>query len=471
MKDRFGQILYVGKAKNLKKRVSTYFHPARRKAIAQPKIRNMVSLIHDLDVIEVRSETEAILLEGKLIKQYKPRYNTDFTDDKRFLLVRVDVQSSMPNFRLVRHRREDGARYYGPYAHSGFLRQTLVNMRKKFGILLGDTRPRRLPDGSYRLYDDIRQEIYGHPNRMTCAEYRERVEQACQFLEGKTRDWVDSLYREMQAAAERQDFERAANLRDAYHALTNTLSKTRKFTRNLPEQKVDIETSLDDLRDILNLPERPASIECFDISHISGTYCVASMVHFTNGQPDRKQYRRYKIRSFSGNDDYRAMEEVIGRRYRRLDDEGKPLPDIVLIDGGKGQVHAAIKAFLVQDIPPPPLIGLAKKFETLIFPNDRDPVKLEERSPALKLLQRIRDEAHRFANSFNADLRSKKIRESILDEVPGLGAAKKRSLISHFKTVAGIKKATPEALREVNGIGPKLANEIHQYLKTPDNKR
>ena len=465
MKDRLGQVLYVGKAKDLKKRVSTYFQPSRRFSIAQPKVQTMVTLVHDFDVVEVNSEAEALLLEGRLIKQYKPKYNTDFTDDKRFLLVQVDLRNDLPRFRLVRNRKDEHSRYFGPFAQSGLLRKTLAEMRKKFGILLGDARPIKTDSGLYRLYDDMRQEIYGHENEISRETYLDRVDSACEFLEGKSREWLEDLEAEMQEAAENLQFERAAELRDAVMALRRTISKTRKFTRNFPLPQENEDSILRKLREDLDLPAIPLHMECFDISHISGTYCVASMVHFKNGNPDKSQYRRFKIRSFIGNDDFRAMEEVVGRRYRRLAEEGRPFPELVVIDGGKGQVSAALKAFLLLGLDPPPIIGLAKKQETLIFPDDRSPLNLSHHDPGLRMLQRLRDEAHRFANSFNADLRSKRLRESILDDFHGLGPVRRKALLEHFKSIERLKKASLNDLQEVEGIGPKIAKELQIFLK------
>ncbi|MEY4005461.1 MAG: hypothetical protein RLZZ221_1557, partial [Verrucomicrobiota bacterium] len=183
MKDRLGRIIYVGKARSLKKRVSSYFQRGRARTVEQPKIRALIRLIADFDIIEVRSEPEALLLEGKLIKQWRPRYNTDFTDDKRFLLVRVDLAEALPRFRLTRLRKEDRSRYFGPFAHSGLLRRTLAQMRRQFGILLADGAPQRLEDGRWRLYDDAREEIYGTREPVTTEEYRERVTRACDFLD------------------------------------------------------------------------------------------------------------------------------------------------------------------------------------------------------------------------------------------------------------------------------------------------
>lgn len=467
MKDRLGKIIYVGKAKDLKRRVSSYFQPSRA-MVLHPKIRALVKMIRDFEIIEVKSEPESLLLEGRLIKQYRPKYNTDFTDDKRFLLVRVDETREIPGFGLVRFKRDDRARYFGPFAHSGHLRRTLAEMRRRFGVILGDTHPERLDDGRFRLYDDVRQEIYGHANEVTLDEYRLRLDRACEFLEGKSREWLAELTEEMKRAAAEHNFEKAAEMRDVVFALEKTLSRTRKFVRTPHTPTGDAE-ALDALRSALGAKELPRNIECFDISHISGTFVVASMVHFTNGRPDKNQYRRYRIKSFEGNDDFRSMEEVVGRRYRRLANEGKPFPELVVIDGGQGQVGAAIKAFLMLDLEPPPLIGLAKKRETIIFSDGREPLNLALTDPGLQLLQRVRDEAHRFANTYNADLRSKKIRESVLDGFSGLGRVRRAALMEHFGSFDRLKAASLDQLQEVDGIGPKIARELHTFLqeKTP----
>jgi excinuclease ABC subunit C len=462
MKDRLGRIIYVGKAKSLKKRVSSYFTPSRAMTW-HPKIRALIEMIADFDTMEVRSEPEALLLEGKLIKQWKPRYNTDFTDDKRFLLVRVDLTEELPRIRLTRIKKDDRSRYFGPFAHSGLLRKTLGQMRRQFGILLGDANPRKLPDGTWQLYDDVREELYGFQNITTPELYRQRVEDACQFLEGKSREWLETLREEMMASAGRQEFEKAAELRDVVFALEKTLAKTRKFERDHPVTTPD-DAAVGELGTVLGLPAPPRIVECFDISHISGTFVVASMVRFTDGRPDKNQYRRFQIKSFVGNDDFRAMEEVVGRRYRRLKQEGMPFPDLVVIDGGRGQIGAALKSFLAIEVTPPALIGLAKKHETILFPDERAPLNLPLNSPALNLLQRLRDEAHRFANTYNADLRSKKIRESVLDDFAGLGDVRRAALMEHFGDIDRLKSASAAEIRDVDGFGPKLAIELYEYL-------
>ncbi len=470
MKDRFGAILYVGKAKDLKKRVSSYFQRGRRASFQQPKIAAMIPLVFDLDTLEVRSETEALLLEGKLIKQWKPKYNTDFIDDKRFLLVRLDARETFPRFRLTRLRREDGSRYFGPYANPTLLRRTLAEMRKQFGVLLGDAAPPiPAPDGSgrFRLYGDARAEIYGHPNEITPGEYAAKLAEAVAFLEGKTRVWLDDLRAQMLTAATERRFERAAQLRDAVQALELTSANTsrdRRYERRAPALPLSAPEAPRLLGEILGLPAPPQTFECFDISHISGTLVVAAMSRFAGLAPDKAGYRLFRIRGDIGNDDFRAMEQVVARRYLRLHREQTPFPDLVVIDGGKGQVHAALKAFLVCELPPPALIGLAKREETIVFPGDRADVKLPPDSPALHLLQRIRDEAHRFANTYNAKLRSKKIRESVLDDFSGLGPTRKAALLAHFKTIERLRAATAAELAEVSGVGPTLAARLQAFL-------
>jgi excinuclease ABC subunit C len=470
MKDRFGAILYVGKAKDLKKRVSTYFRRGHRVQFQQPKVAAMLPLIWDLDIVEVRSETEAILLEGKLIKDFKPRYNTDFTDDKRFLLVRLDEREPFPRFRLARLRRDDGARYFGPFANGGLLRRALAEMRRQFGILLGDA-PQPTPlagdVGRFRLYDDARAEIYSHPNEITSAEYAERVRAALVFLEGKARTWLADLREKMHAAAEARQYERAAALRDCVQALEQThanATRDRRFLRGDPMKAAHTSEAARQLAEAAGLPAPPRVLECFDISHISGVFVVAALVRFVDSKPDKAGYRLFRIRSPIGNDDFRAMEEVVGRRYRRLQKENKAPPDLIVIDGGKGQVHAALKAFLLHELTPPPLIGLAKREETIVFPDKRPDVRLPAHSPALRLIQHLRDEAHRFANTYNAKLRSKKIRESVLDDFSGLGPVRKAALLDKFKTLTRLRAATVEELRETPGVGPMLAVRLRDFL-------
>ena len=461
MKDAAGLVVYVGKAKDLKKRLASYFVPRQRMT---PKVATMMDTVADMEWHEVRSETEALLLEGKLIKRWRPRWNILFRDDKQFPQVRVDLADALPKFRIVRARTTDACRYFGPFPHQQAVRRTLNEMRKKFGILLADSTPTALPDGTWKLYDDARSEIQKHANVVTVEEYAARVTEACAFLEGKVESWGEQVEADMRKAAADRDYEKAASLRDLLDALKRTTEKSRRFLRENPLPRRDEASALTSLAAALGLERPPATAECFDISHISGTLAVASMVRFVDGQADKSGYRRFKIKSFEGNDDFRSMQEVVGRRYTRLHEEHRAFPELVIIDGGLGQVGAALAAFKEHDLAPPPLIGLAKREETIVFPDGRE-LKLPRHDVGLALLMRIRDEAHRFANDFNAELRSRKLRESLLDEMPGLGPKRKDALLAHFGSIQKLRKATAAEIAEVAGLSDKLAGEVKAYLE------
>lgn len=460
MRDSAGTIIYVGKAKDLRARLASYFRPGARHT---PKVAALVSAIAGLEWHTVRNETESLLLEGRLIKRWRPRWNVLLRDDKQFLQVRVDIDDPIPRFRLVRSRTVERARYFGPFPHPTQVRRTLAEMRRRFGILLGDVEPAALGEGRWRLYSDARAEIQGHPNEVTEVEYRTRVDEACAFLDGKVRDWAKSLETEMAAAAEARDYERAAECRDLLAAIRHTTERARRFLRDNPLPRTDSTPGLSALASALGLTLPPSTIECFDISHISGTLAVASMVRCVDGQADKAGYRRFRIRTFEGNDDFRAMREVVGRRYARLAREHRPLPGLVVIDGGIGQVEAALRAFADAGLNPPTLIGLAKREETIVRA-DGSELALPRHDEGLRLLQRIRDEAHRFANDFNAELRTRKLRESLLDEVPGLGPSRKAALLAAFGSIQALRKATPEALAATPGVGPQLAQRISETL-------
>jgi excinuclease ABC subunit C len=461
MKDAAGLVVYVGKAKDLKKRLASYFVPRQRMT---PKVAAMMDTVADMEWHEVRSETEALLLEGKLIKRWRPRWNILFRDDKQFPQVRVDLADPLPRFRIVRARTTDACRYFGPFPHQQAVRRTLNEMRKKFGILLADSNPVAQPDGTWKLYDDARAEIQKHGNVIKTEEYAARVTEACAFLEGKVESWGEQVEADMRKAAAERDYEKAASLRDLLDALKRTTEKSRRFLRENPLPRRDEAGALTSLAAALGLERPPATAECFDISHISGTLAVASMVRFVDGQADKSGYRRFKIKSFEGNDDFRSMQEVVGRRYTRLHEEHRAFPELVIIDGGLGQVGAALAAFKEHDLAPPPLIGLAKREETIVFPDGRE-LKLPRHDVGLALLMRIRDEAHRFANDFNAELRSRKLRESLLDEMPGLGTKRKDALLEHFGSIQKLRKATVAEIAEVAGLSDKLAGEVKAYLE------
>ncbi|PYK56249.1 MAG: excinuclease ABC subunit C [Verrucomicrobia bacterium] len=518
MRDRFNRVIYVGKARDLRKRVGSYFLPSKL-AQADLKTRAMLDATWDFETHTVRSEAESVLLEGKLIKEYRPRYNVSFRDDKRFLMVRVDLSEEWPRFRLARFKKDDGSRYFGPYAHAGALRQTLNFMRKKFGVLTfgrGSPTERELKSATYQVpvrLSEIRAE-----------QYRERVLQACEFLEGKSREMIATLEEEMRKAAKKMDFEKAAELRNMIDDLRSTTRPMRRFTRGSLPSSIDPIADVRALADALRLTQVPRVMECFDISNISTTHVVASMVCFRDGVPDKDNYRRYRVRTVDGQDDFASMAEVVRRRYSRVLLEARDansdvaefsqenaadaltrisrhperteaksrdpmaksqdnatgfldsarndasfvavrLPDLIIVDGGKGQLSAACRELQRLGLHDLPIIGLAKEREEIYRPGRALPLQLPMDSGALRLLQRIRDEAHRFANAYHQLLMKKRVGESILDDCPGVSQNRKNLLLRKFGSVNRLRKATVDEIASAEGIGRKLAEEVHQFLQ------
>lgn len=476
MKDRFGTVIYIGKARSLRKRVSQYFHPSRRQRWDM-KLNALVEAIHDLDVHQVRSEPDAVLLEGKLIKEFKPRYNISFKDDKRFLLLKVNLKDPIPRFTLTRLRQDDGARYFGPFANSGAIRRTMTMVRQKFS--LRGCRPLTPNKHDYKhcLYGHLKHCTAPCIDNISTEDYLKQVEAACEFLTGQSQEMEKDLKQMMQKAAETLDFEKAAELRDMLQDLKKATQKTGKFSR-LPYKlplAIDPASDLAELRKVLSIRKIPVRIEGFDISNISGTFKVASMVRFRNGRPDRSNYRRYKMKTVQWQDDFACMAETVRRRYTRLLKEAgdlktdlesseSPFPELILIDGGKGQLGAACEELAKLGLSKIPIIGLAKEFEEIYQPGKPDPIRLDHRSGALKLLQRVRDESHRFANTFNAQLRLKKISESLLDEFPGIGQSRKAALLKKFGSVQRIKAASLEEISQLSGFGDKTAEKLKLFL-------
>ena len=512
MKDRFGTVIYVGKARDLRRRVTQYFQPSRRMGW-DLKFKALVEAIHDLDVHVVRSEPEALLLESKLIKEFHPRYNISFRDDKRFLMLKVNLNDPIPRFTLTRFKQEDGARYFGPFAHAAALRNTLNLIRREFH--LRGCRPLTPNERDYKhcLYGNLKHCTAPCIANVTREQYLHQVLAACEFLSGQTEELQEQLTLEMTRAAAAQDFEKAAMLRDALADLRQTTHKTNKFQRMPYTLPVALDTPKDlaELGQVLGLPSPPTRIEGFDISNISGTFAVASMVSFKNGRPDRVNYRKFKMKTVTGQNDFACMAETVRRRYTRLLREGKgsrtqaadgglkmegggdvssppltptlsppsgegtqpkpsrlanvAMPDLILIDGGKGQLGAACVELAKLGLSHIPVIGLAKEFEEIYRPGQIEPLRLSHDTGALKLLQRVRDESHRFANTYNAELRLRKISESILDEFPSIGERRKAALLKRFGSVQRIRLATVEQIAEVPGFGGKAAGELKAFLE------
>ena len=465
MKDRLGTVIYVGKARDLRKRVSQYFHPSRRLGW-DVKFRALVDAIHDFDIHTVKGEAEALLLESRLIKQFKPRYNISFRDDKRYLMLKVNLNDPIPRFALTRLKIDDNARYFGPFPSGNALKRTLDLARHKFN--LRGCKPFTPAESDYKhcLYGHL--EVCSAPcvEKVTREQYRMQVESACDFLDGQCNEMLGELEAAMHKAAESHDYERAAKMRDQIDALRATTRKTTRYHR-LPNQlplAIDPERDLAQLADELGLAESPMRIEGFDISNISGTFMVASMVVFQNGRPVNAEYRRYKMKAVKSQDDFACMAEAVSRRYARHKKEKRPKPNLILVDGGKGQLNAAITELAKLGLSEILTIGLAKEFEEIHRSNQTAPLVLGLDNPALKLLQRVRDESHRFANAFNAELRLKKITESVLDEFPGIGGKRKESLLKHFGSLQRLREATVEKIIQVPGFGRKSAEALREYL-------
>lgn len=494
MKDRLGSIIYVGKARDLKRRVSSYFM-ASQKMRANLKTRALIDSIYDFEIHTVRNEEESLLLEGKLIKDYRPRYNVAFRDDKRFLLACIHLTEPWPRFITTRTKKEDGALYFGPFPHSSALQHTLDWLNRTFALRV--CRVLNPGEQEYRHCnaDIIRNCSAPCIDRISHEDYMLKVEEACRILEGKgRRELLEQLRTEMEKAAADLDFEKAANLRDVWQNLGKTLSPTRQFTRGrgVPSTVKPVE-DLAELGEELGLPGPPRVMECFDISNVSSNHIVASMVRFTDGRPDNQNYRRYRIKTVEGQDDFASMAEVVRRRYsrillenrsvapdadftqenpleamRRLSRDGLArivLPDLIIVDGGKGQLGMAVRELQALGLQELPVIGLAKQREEIFIYGESEPISLSHDRGALKLLQRIRDEAHRFANGYNALLYRRRMKESQLDACPGMSPARKQRLLEKFGSVARIKAASVEQIASLPGISQKSAETLLAFLK------
>jgi len=585
-KDAQGAVLYVGKAVNLRQRVRSYF---QKSAQHTPKTARMVRKIADLEWIVTDTELEALILECNLIKKHRPPYNVLLRDDKSYPYLCLTMREPFPRLLVTRRVRQDGSRYFGPFANSGAVWSTHQLLHRTFPLIpcgkVWDGTPKQRPC------------LYYHMGRCLapCAglanpdEYRQIVQQVALFLEGKGDDLVRQLTAQMEQAAENLEFERAAKLRDQIHALQEVLQRQKVaqpdganedvialvkdergacvqmfFIRNgkllgqrsfflsegaaenpnaimneflkqyyqdapevpdrillpyeiteaqiiaqwlrqkrgsgveirVPRRGEDaqllemaahnaelalqslrqelelkqewLETALLELQEALNLPNPPQRIEAFDISNIQGIAPVGSMVTFEGGQPKKSDYRRFRIRWHPESpDDFAMMKEVITRRLREAlsgDEKWRVLPDLMLIDGGKGQLNAALEAIhaLGFEIP---AVGLAKRHELIILPDAEEPLELPRHSKALQLLQRIRDEAHRFAVSYHRKLRDQRAVKSPLDEIPGVGPRRKRMLLRLFGSIDRIREASLEELASVPTMTRKLAQQVLDYLR------
>ena len=580
MLDRKSAVLYVGKAKDLYKRLASY---ARHNGAEHNKTRVMLSHVLKVDTILTRTEKEALILEASLIKQHKPKYNIILRDDKNYPLIRVTVQEEWPRVMMARRRKKDGARYFGPYSSSSAMWSTLkliaalFPLRKCKGNVL---RPRNRPCLNHQMGKCLAP-CAGHADK---AHYQAHVENVIMILEGRNKDLIHQLSEQMQAAAANLDFEQAALLRDQVAALERTLEKQvvasqqasdqdvfgfcRKgaavaiavlFIRDglisgsrtfffddpygedqlilsqalgqfydqdsylpreillpfLPEDAELIAETLSDIRGTrvaLSVPQRgdrlqlmmmatanseqvfaekekkkqswetlatameqklaltrsPNRVECLDISNTSGQQAVGSLVCFTRGEPDTRNFRHYNIRTVDGPNDYAMMREVLIRRFSRGQEEDD-LPDLFVVDGGKGQLNMALEVADELGVRERlDWLGIAKEREEegekLFKPGRKNPILLPGHNPVLLYLMRIRDESHRFGVTFHRKRRNKNTLSSELDQIPGVGGERKKRLLRHFGSLKRVRAASPDELQEVNGIGADLAGMIHSHF-------
>jgi len=463
MRDRRGKVIYIGKAASLRNRVRNYFQPGTFHK-AEPKIRGLIRSIEDFDFITLRTDAEAAVTEAQFIKDHKPRYNTMLKDDKRFLLLKVDTQHPYPMIKTCRIRKEDGATYFGPYANSTAARAAREFVERRFGLRRCTTlRP------GQEQYKHCHNDIIRHcsapcVDKTDEAAYREAVNEACAFLRGERPACIRELRDAMKTESEKKNYEKAAALRDTIRMLDRAMKERTKVRKTADIKRKEALEGIQILQEVLRLSTPAKVIETFDISNISGTYAVASMVASVNGIPDRKRYRQFQIATVEGPNDAAMMAEVIHRRYRRLLDEQAPLPDLVLVDGGIIQVQAARRQLDQLGLPHVRVAGLAKRYEELYTDTQPAPLILPRDSHALRVLQQIRDEAHRFAINYHRKLRAKRIRESELDDIPGIGETRKQQLLKQFGSVARLKKATPEQIEKTPGFGSASARLVWETL-------
>jgi len=493
-RDAKGKIIYIGKAAVLKNRVISYFQNKHR----DPKTRLLVADIADTEWITVGSEVEALFLESEFIKRYKPKYNIDLKDDKNFIYIKISADE-FPVFSYVRRPMDDRAHYYGPFTSSDAVRRAMRMLRKVFPYVTHPNWPSR---GCLQYHLGLCPGP--EEGAITPADYRKSVRRLEMYLRGEQTKLMTSIQTDMQRAAKKKDYEAAARLRDQ---LTDLKSFGKQMIFGDTEAfDLSRDQALMGLADRLGLPGAPRRIEAYDISHLGGVDNVASMVVFTDGVPNRDDYRRFKM-NLTGNDDYAHMREVIARRFGPKHASEWPKPDLLLIDGGQPQLSAALGVLDALGLAIP-AIGLAKRQEEIVRRVHHDVVVREqtilrqdsagteadteleegERSLAqagksapastigdryesillphtshvLQLLQRVRDEAHRFAITYQTILRGKRQTSSLLDEIPGVGPATRKQLIRKFGSVRGVRLATAEELAAT--IGPAKANIVREHL-------
>lgn len=481
-KDKTGQIIYVGKAAVLSNRVRQYFQKSRAR---DPKTEALVTEIADTDWMVVESELEALFLEAEMIRRYMPRYNILLRDDKSMSYIRIDYDSDFPTVTTTRRPLDDGARYFGPYLSTLSVRKALKYLRKIFPFAVGKNANQKRASLYYHLGLDPGLE----EGKTSLEDYRANLRKLMAVIEGKRTNIINELERDMKKFAKKSQFEDAAKVRNQVFALKRLGQQVIFSDKEFMDLSKD--HALTELVELLGLSGYPRRMEGYDISHMQGTDVVASMVVFTNGVSDKGQYRKFKTKKDHNNDFYN-MNETIKRRLSDKNVKAWGMPDIVLIDGGKGQLDAALKARDEQatvqgrSLHRIPFVGLAKREEQIVISKLRSNVEvnatilqklggfltetddfmlinLPHNTHLVKLLQRIRDESHRFAVSYHSVLKAKRQTASLLDDIPTIGPETRKKLLKTFGSVRGIAQARDFELVKV--VGEKKAVILKQYIR------
>jgi excinuclease ABC subunit C len=409
MKDALGRVIYIGKAVNLRSRVSSYFNVA---AASDRRTADLVPEIADIECLVTDSEVDALLLEARLVKDIRPRFNQELKDDKTFPYLEITVREDFPRVEFTRKPRPRGTKLYGPFTSAKKLRGTIAILQKIFRFrtctLDIDESDERWRWFRPCLLASINQCTAPCNFRISREEYRKNIRRLRMFLDGKKAALFRSMRREMEQASKDLKFEKAKRIRDEIKALESLSERGDLAAHAQPEVfYIDPKKGMAGLKKVFNLPHLPRRIEGVDIAHLQGGETVASLVQFIDGLPFKHGYKRYRIRTVTGVDDYESIREVVSRRLRRLSQEGEAFPDILLIDGGKGQLNSALAAMNAIGVTPPFTISLAKQEEEVYVPGEAEPRRLSRHSYGLRLLQYVRDEAHRFAQSYHHVLRRK----------------------------------------------------------------
>jgi len=415
MKDTEGRVIYVGKAKNLRNRAGTYF---TAQAAVDRRTAELVKCIADIDFITTDTEVDALLKEARLVKDIRPRFNSDLKDDKTFPYLQIRIREEFPRVEFTRKPRRRGVKLYGPFTSARSLRAAIQVLQRVFQFRTCSL-DIRADDSRWRwfrpcLLHSIRQCTAPCNFRVSREDYRKQIRALRLVLEGKKGRLLREMSAEMKAASAALQFEKAAKIRDDMKALRNLELRGEVDKDVQPEVfHIDPKKGLRGLQKLLGLPAVPRAIEGIDIAHLGGTDTVASLVAFLDGLPFKAGYRRFRIKTVEGVDDFASMREVVSRRYSDHNREEWGTPDLVLIDGGKGQLSAAVEAFRSLGIEPTTMISLAKQEEEIFRPGESEPIKLSRTSSALRLLQFVRDEAHRFAQHYHHQLRMRRLRDEM----------------------------------------------------------